>query len=370
MLFVGDDWAEDHHDVYLMDDTGGRLASRRLPEGLAGVRVLHELIAERAEDPAQVVIGIETDRGLWVDALTAADYQVFAVNPLAAARYRDRHHVSGAKSDASDAKLLADLVRTDRHNHRRIAGDSPDAEAIKVLARAHQNLIWARTRHTNALRSALREYYPAALEAFEDLADRDALAILGRAPTPADAGRLIEFWRDIPLLVNLLFIYFGAPLIGVPLKPFTAALLSLTLWGGANGAEIVRGGINAIGRHQFVSATALGLKRWEIYRYVVLPQALMPILPPMTGLCTTLVQATSLASLVGVNEFFRITQIVVERTTMQSGHSPAFLVYGFALMVYFAVCSALTRLSRYFEQHLQKTGTSAIAAPRGFKEST
>ena len=150
MLFVGDDWAEDHHDVYLMNDTGDRLASRRLPEGLAGIGRLHELIAEHAEDPAQVVIGIETDRGLWVDALTAAGYQVFAVNPLAAARYRDRHHVSGAKSDASDAKLLADLVRTDRHNHRRIAGDSGAAEAIKVLARAHQNLIWARTRHTNA----------------------------------------------------------------------------------------------------------------------------------------------------------------------------------------------------------------------------
>ena len=85
---------------------------------------------------------------------------------------------------------MADLVRTDRHNHRPIAGDSPDAEAIKVLARAHQNLIWVRTRHTNGLRSALREYYPAALEAFDDLADRDALAILGRAPTPVDAGRL------------------------------------------------------------------------------------------------------------------------------------------------------------------------------------
>ena len=108
MLFVGDDWAEDHHDVYLMNDAGGRLASRRLPEGLAGIGPLHELIAEHAEDPAQVVIGIETDRGLWVDALTAAGYQVFAINPLAAARYRDRHHVSGAKSDASDAELLAD----------------------------------------------------------------------------------------------------------------------------------------------------------------------------------------------------------------------------------------------------------------------
>jgi transposase len=190
MLFVGDDWAEDHHDVYLMNDIADRLAARRLPEGLAGIRALHELIAEHAEDRGEVVVGIETDRGLWVDALTAAGYQVFAVNPLAAARYRDRHHVSGAKSDASDAKLLADLVRTDRHNHRLIAGDSDQAEAIKVLARAHQNLIWARTRHTNGLRSGLREYYPAALEAFEDLADRDALAILGRAPTPADAGRL------------------------------------------------------------------------------------------------------------------------------------------------------------------------------------
>jgi transposase len=190
MLFVGDDWAEDHHDVHLMNDTGERRASRRLPEGLAGIRQLHELIAGHASDPAQVVIGIETDRGLWVDALTAAGYQVFAINPLAAARYRDRHHVSGAKSDPSDAKLLADLVRTDRHNHRPIAGDTSAVEAVKVLARAHQSLIWARTRHANALRSTLREYYPAALEAFEDLADRDALAILGRAPTPADAKRL------------------------------------------------------------------------------------------------------------------------------------------------------------------------------------
>jgi len=184
MIFVGDDWAESHHDVYVMDGTGKRLAARRLPEGLSGIRQLHELLAEHAEEPEQVVIGIETDRGLWVGALTAVGYQVYAVNPLAVARYRDRHHVSGAKSDASDAKLLADLVRTDRHNHRPIAGDSAEAEAIKVLARAHQSLIWARNRHTNALRNALLEYYPAALTAFEDLAHGDALGVLGRAPTP------------------------------------------------------------------------------------------------------------------------------------------------------------------------------------------
>lgn len=189
MIFVGDDWAEDHHDVHLMDDAGTRLVSRRLPEGLPGIGGFHELVAGYVDQPGEVVIGIETDRGLWVDALTAAGYQVYAINPLAVARYRDRHHLSGAKSDAGDAKLLADLVRTDRHNHRQVAGDTPEAEAIKVLARGHQNLIWARNRHTNALRSALREYYPAALEAFDDLHDRDALAVLGRArPRPTAPG--------------------------------------------------------------------------------------------------------------------------------------------------------------------------------------
>jgi transposase len=165
VIFVGDDWAEDHHDVHVMNEGGERLASRRLPEGLEGIGRFHELLAGFADDPGQVAIGIETDRGLWVHALAAAGYQVYAINPLAASRYRDRHNVGGGKSDAGDAKVLADLVRTDRHNHRPIAGDSPDAEAIKVLARGHQNLIWARNRHTNQLRNALREYYPAALEA-------------------------------------------------------------------------------------------------------------------------------------------------------------------------------------------------------------
>lgn len=184
-VFMGDDWAEDHHDIYVMDEDGKRLASRRLPEGLDGIRVFHELLADHIADPAEVIVGIETDRGLWVTALVAAGYQVYAINPLAASRYRDRHNVGGAKSDAGDARMLADLVRTDRHNHRQIAGDSPEAEAIRITARGHQSLIWTRNRQTNALRSALREYYPAALQAFADLADRDCLAVLAKAPTPA-----------------------------------------------------------------------------------------------------------------------------------------------------------------------------------------
>ena len=190
MIFVGDDWAEAHHDVVVLDAQGRRLARRRLPEGAAGVGQLHALVAEHVDDPAEVVVAIETDRGLWVGALVAAGYAVYAINPLAASRYRDRHTVSGAKSDAGDAQVLADLVRTDRHQHRPVAGDSAAAQGIKLLARAHQSLIWSRQRHLNALRSTLREFYPAALAAFEDLGAAEALAILARASSPAQGRAL------------------------------------------------------------------------------------------------------------------------------------------------------------------------------------
>jgi len=193
LLFVGDDWAEDFHDVELMDEAGRRLAKARLPEGVTGVARLHAMIAEQLgedADEAGVRIGIETDRGPWVAALVAAGYTVYAVNPLQASRYRDRHSVSGAKSDPADAHILADMVRTDAHQLRPVAADSPEAEAIKVLARAHKTLIWERTRHVLRLRHALREYFPAALEAFDDLDAPDTLELLGKAPDPASAAKL------------------------------------------------------------------------------------------------------------------------------------------------------------------------------------
>jgi transposase len=195
VLFVGDDWAEDHHDVELQDETGRRLGRARLPEGVVGVARLHELIvghlAEDAE-PDQVTIGIETDRGPWVQALIAAGYTVYAINPRQVARYRERHGTSGAKSDAGDAHTLADMVRTDRHQLRAVAGDSDQVQAVKVVARAHQTLIWDRHRHMLRLRTALREFFPAALEAFDDLTAPDALELLGRAPDPASAARVSQ----------------------------------------------------------------------------------------------------------------------------------------------------------------------------------
>jgi transposase len=200
VIFVGDDWAESHHDIEIVDEQGRRLARRRLPEGVEGLAELHALVADQlgdgedlveAGDPAQVIVGIETDRGPWVQALLAAGYRVYAVNPLQVARYRERHGTSGAKSDPGDAHVLAELVRLDRAHHRPLAPDSGTAEQVKVLARTHQNLVWARQRQANALRSMLREYYPAALAAFgTDLAGRDALAILAIAPGPQQGRAL------------------------------------------------------------------------------------------------------------------------------------------------------------------------------------
>jgi hypothetical protein len=194
VLFVGDDWAEDHHDVCLQDGQGQVLAARRLPEGVAGIARLHELIGGHldGDDPAQVLLAIETDRGPWVRALVAAGYRVFAVNPKQAARHRETVAVSGKKDDTFDAAALADMARTRRHQLREVAADSDEAEAVKIAARAHQKLVWERARHALRMRSALREYFPAALAAYGPLTltGPDTLELLAKAPDPASAARL------------------------------------------------------------------------------------------------------------------------------------------------------------------------------------
>ncbi len=190
MIFVGDDWSEAHHDVELQDEDGKCLARGRLPEGVDGLAALHRLIAEHGRDAGEVVVGIETDRGLWVQALVAAGYEVHAINPFAASRYRERHSPSGAKSDPGDAAMLASIVRTDRQHHRVVAGDSALAEGIKILARAHQNMIWSRQREARRLRALLREFYPAAMAAFDDLTSTDALSVLAVAASPAAGSKM------------------------------------------------------------------------------------------------------------------------------------------------------------------------------------
>jgi len=197
LLFIGDDWAEGHHDVVVQDEAGATLARRRLAEGADGIARFHELVAscwgEDAEpDPARVVVVIETDRGPWVKALAASGYRVYPVNPEQAARHKETIAMSGKKDDFFDAACLADMGRTRRHQIRELAAGSDIAEAVKVAARAHQKLVRERTRHLLRMRSALREYFPAALEAYAglSLSGPDALELLGRAPDPASAARL------------------------------------------------------------------------------------------------------------------------------------------------------------------------------------
>jgi hypothetical protein len=195
VVLVGDDWSEEHHDVELMDEAGRTLARAGLPEGAAGIARLHALIGARLGDDgqdAEVRVGIETDRGLWVMALAAAGYQVFGINPLQVARYRERHGVSGAKSDSADAHVLADMVRTDAHQLRLVAADSPQAQGVKVVARSHKTLIWERGRQADRLRHPLRDFFSAALHAYGDLGldSADVLELLAKAPDPASAAKL------------------------------------------------------------------------------------------------------------------------------------------------------------------------------------
>lgn len=196
MIFVGVDWSEAHHDIALLDEAGRVLVELRIDDSLAGLNKLHATIAGHAVDEGEIVVGIETAHGLVPRGLIAAGYDVYEINPLAANRYRDRHHLSGAKSDRADARMLADLVRTDRHNHRLHVGDSELCESIKVLARGHKTLIRARLQHFNHLRSTLRVYFPAALTAFPrlclagELESAEGLALLARAAQPAAARGL------------------------------------------------------------------------------------------------------------------------------------------------------------------------------------
>jgi polar amino acid transport system permease protein len=190
------------------------------------------------------------------------------------------------------------------------------------------------------------------------------LATLRSRPLRWLVAFYVETFRDIPLIVTIFTIFFGAPFLGVPLQPFPAVALGLSLWGGANGAEIVRGGIQSVAAGQREAATALGLRTWQMYLLVLWPQALRAVLPAYTGLLALIVQSTSLGALVGVTEFLKAGGLVIERSTVMLGINPAFQIYGFVLLVYFAICSCLTLLSRRLERRLSRTGTRpAIAAP-------
>ena len=185
-VFVGHDWAEAHHDVHVEDERRAAAWPRPgCPRGSRASPASTSWWRRFVEDPAEVVIATETDRGLFVGALVAAGYTVLAVNPMSTSRYRERHSTSGAKSDPGDARVLAELARTDGHNHRpdrrrqragrggQGPGPGPSVDDLDPPA----------PDQPAALDAA--GVLPGRSDAFDDLASGDALAVLAVAPTPA-----------------------------------------------------------------------------------------------------------------------------------------------------------------------------------------
>jgi hypothetical protein len=180
----------------VIDGDGSVVARGRVGNDAAGFAELLTLLAEAGDSADHPIpVGIETDRGLWVAALRETGRVIYPINPLTASRYRARYAVSGAKSDATDAVLLANIVRTDPGAHRPLPADTESAQAIRVLARAQQDAVWARQQIGNQIGDLLKDFYPAALVAFAalpggGLARADARTILAAAPTPAQAAKL------------------------------------------------------------------------------------------------------------------------------------------------------------------------------------
>ena len=193
MVFLGIDWGQTANDACLIDERGGVLGRCRFATSVEGVETLGSLVAGHSSDAADVGVAIEADRGLLLTALRDRGYQVYVLNPMVVKAYRGRQAASGSKSDRGDAKLLADILRADRHLHRPLEVNSGLVESIRVLARAHKAAIWVRGDVLNQLRNTLRAYYPAALEAFgwrESIYETDCLSVLSLAPTPELGRRL------------------------------------------------------------------------------------------------------------------------------------------------------------------------------------
>lgn len=158
----------------------------------------------------------------------------------------------------------------------------------------------------------------------------------------------IEFVRAIPLLLQIFFVFFGLPALGLKIPSFPAAILAMSLWMMANTAEVVRGGIQSIPRGQFEAAASTGLSSLQAMRYVIFPQAIRRMLPPFAGLCTILIKDTSLAAIIGVFELTRAAQETIERTFR------SFEIYLVTAAIYFLICFPLTQFSQRAEARLQR----------------
>lgn len=155
----------------------------------------------------------------------------------------------------------------------------------------------------------------------------------------------LELFRVVPVLVWLYLFFFGLPIFfGLDIPAFWCAVLVLALWGASEVGEVVRGGLKSLARGQQEAGLALGLSRWQLYRHVLLPQALQRLTPPTINIYTRIIKTSSLAVLIGVVEVIKVGQQIIERTY------GSLLIYGLLFLFFFLVCYPLSLVSRRLEQ--------------------
>ena len=186
MYYAGIDWADDHHDVVVIDESGQRKGSLRVDHSKSGLEELTTFLKDHTPSGDKLACIIETSQGLLITALLDSGLVVYPVNPKTVDRKRG---AAGAKTDKIDAYLLAKTGRSDLADLRQLRPDNPLIQELKELTRDQDNLIEMQTRLVNQLTAALKAYYPAALALFAKLQQRSALLFLQTYPTPAEAAQ-------------------------------------------------------------------------------------------------------------------------------------------------------------------------------------
>lgn len=198
MYYVGIDWADDHHDVFITDDSAVKIDAFTIPHNAEGVYSLQEKLLKLTASKEQVLIALETPKNLLVFSLLDKGYTVYSFNPKAVDRYRDRYRVSGARDDSFDAMVIANILRTDRHQFRPIVPDSMLLRELKILTHDQQHLIRLKTKLINQIQSCLKDYYPVALQFFTEIDQDITIDFLLEHPTAQaiSVKKLTKFLKE------------------------------------------------------------------------------------------------------------------------------------------------------------------------------
>jgi hypothetical protein len=186
--YLGVDWADQSHAVWVVDENGKKIAARTVPHTVEGLSQCGRELDEWRAQGIELWAAIERPEGRVVDFLLDHSVVVYPVNPKALDRARDRFRQSGAKSDPFDARVLADFLRTDHAHLQALQPSSETAQELKLLTDDYQRHIRQQTRLINQLTVTLKAYYPRALEVAELATSRCAFGIGGRAPAGAATG--------------------------------------------------------------------------------------------------------------------------------------------------------------------------------------